>query len=292
MIPEGLLWNEAEIPSGDSLGAGLVSLLVIQNDLSPKLVGTGFLITADGTRATAVTAAHCFDQIRRLLEPHSRHHLSALTEFLPAPKELNLRQVKALYESDGNAFACSIEQAYWDTATDLGVFTLLAPKEAPDLFRTFFWIDDKVPLVGEDVAVIGFANMDVNWTDSDSRRGTMQRRLALRVGRVEGVYPVGYHMLKTPCIEMTIPVFSGMSGGLIARFGELGTQIQPFGFVSHAPDPQPLHDRSQSGHSMGAILKVTKAPLGEKKQMIRIPMTVSGIGRTYPETNDDSGLNR
>jgi len=136
MIPEGLLWNEAEIPAGDALHSGLVSLLVIKDDLSPELVGTAFLIAADGNRATAITAAHCFDQIRRLLHPHSCHSSSALPEFLPDPKELDLRQVKAVYEVNDRVFPCSIEQACWDTATDLAIFTILAPKEAPDLFHT------------------------------------------------------------------------------------------------------------------------------------------------------------
>lgn len=278
-----MLWNEGVIPTGDPVRSGLASLLVIKNDLQPELVGTAFLISADGNRATAVTAAHCFEQIKRILHPNSKHHASALPEFLPQPKEMDLKQVKAVYESNQQVFACVIEHAFWDPSTDLAVFTLLAPKEAPNLFRTFFWVDDQIPQVGEQVAVIGFADMQVNSHDSNSQVGEMQLRLTLRIGRVEGVYQAGYYMLKAPCIQMSIPVFSGMSGGLVARAGENGTQIQPFGFVSHSPSTQPLNDRSQSGHSVGAILQATKTSLGEKKQVIRIPMTFTGIGKTGPQ---------
>jgi trypsin-like peptidase len=285
MIPDNMLWNEAEVPHGNAVRSGLVSLLVIKDNLSLELIGTAFLITAEGNRATAVTAAHCFEEIRKLLHPNSKHHTTALPEFLPGPKELNLKQVKALYEDDNQVFACTIEQAYWDPTTDLAVFTLLAPVESPDLFHTFCWIDDQIPLVGEQVAAVGYADMKVNHHDPNSKSGTMQRRLVIRLGRVEGVYPTGHYMLKTPCVEMTVPVFSGMSGGLVARFGANGTQMQPFGIVSHSPDPQPLYDRSQSGHSMCAILQATKTPLSEKKQEIQMPMTFWGYGKTDPQVD-------
>jgi hypothetical protein len=285
MIPDGLLWNEAQVPHGDVMRSGIVSLLVIKNDLSFELVGTAFLVTAEGHRATAVTAAHCFEQIRKILHPNSVHHASALPEFLPGPKELDLKQVKALYEDEdkGGVFSCSIEQALWDPTTDLAVFTLLAPEEAPDLFHTFGWVDDQIPNVGEQVAAIGFADMKVTHHDPNSKRGLMQRRLIIRIGVVEAVHPSQHYMLKAPCIETTIPVFSGMSGGPVARFGANGTQIQPFGFVSHSPDPQPLYDRSQSGHSICALLQATKTPLGEKKQEIQMPMTFWGFGKTAPQ---------
>lgn len=285
MIPDGLLWNEAQVPQGDVMRSGLVSLLVIKDNLLPELIGSAFLITAEGNRAVAVTAAHCFEEIKKTLHPNSMHHTSALPEFLPGPKELNLKQVKALYEDNDKVFACSIEQAFWDPTTDLAVFTLLAPIEAPDLFHTFGWIDDQIPIVGEQVAAIGYADMKVNHHHPNSQSGTMKRRPVLRIGIVEAVHPKEYYMLKAPCIEMTIPVFSGMSGGPVARFGANGTQFQPFGFVSHSPDPQPLYDRSQSGHSMCAILQATKTSLGEKKQEIQMPITFWGYGKTEPQVD-------
>jgi hypothetical protein len=279
MIPDGLMWNQAELPPADPLNAGLLSLMVIKSDLTPQLIGTAFLVTAEGKTATAVSAAHCFEEIRKLLHPNPKHHASALPAFLPPPKEINLKQVKAIYLKDGNVFACPVEIGIWDSGTDLAVFTVSAPNGESELFRDFFWIDDQVPAVNEGVAMIGFGEMKVLPDASEQSKGMMQRQLLLRIGRVEEVFPEKHYMLKGPCIETSIAVFSGMSGGLVTRWSEQNPQIKPFGFISHAPDPQPYYDRSQSGHSMGAILNAKTISLGDKKQMLQIAAKNIGVGK-------------
>jgi len=72
VIPEGFAWNEAELQRGDPLNRGLISLLVIKNDLTLALIGTAFIIQAEGSHATAVSAAHCFEQVRKILHPNVR----------------------------------------------------------------------------------------------------------------------------------------------------------------------------------------------------------------------------
>jgi hypothetical protein len=66
MIPEGWQWNQAVLERGNPLNAGLLSILVIRDDLPPQLVGTAFLVTANGNHATAVSAAHCFEEVTHL----------------------------------------------------------------------------------------------------------------------------------------------------------------------------------------------------------------------------------
>ena len=279
MIPDELFWNQAELPPADPLNAGLLSIMVIKSGLTPQLIGTAFLVTAEGKTATAVSAAHCFEGIRQILHPNPQHHASALPEFLPPPKEIDLQQVKAVYLKDGNVFMCPIEVSIWDSGTDLAVFTVSAPHGESELFRDFFWIDDQVPTVNEGVAMIGFGEMKVLPDSAEQNKGIMQRQLLLRVGRVEEVFPEKHYMLKGACIETTIAVFSGMSGGLVTRWNEQNPQIKPFGFISHAPEPQPSYDRSQSGHSMGAILNAKITPLADQKQLLQIAVKNVGVGK-------------
>lgn len=278
MIPNGFQWNEAELKQGDPLNAGLLSLFVIGADLMPVLIGTAFIIAAEGLRATAVSAAHCFEEVRKILHPNARHHLSALPEFLPIPKAVNLFRVKGLYMKGDQVHCCPIELALWDRETDLAVLTVSAPVIDPDFFRDIFWLDDQIPGVGEEIAMIGFGDMNVGPCPDPRHQFKMERRLVGRIGRVTEVYPEGYCLLKAPCIETSIPVFSGMSGGLVARYVH-GAQIQPFAFISHAPEPQPLYNRAESGRSIAAILRMEKTKVAAGKQDIRFKIDNAGVGR-------------
>jgi hypothetical protein len=282
MIPDGFAWDEAVLERGDPLNRGLISLLVI-SDLQPILIGTAFIVQAYGAHATAVSAAHCFEEVRKILHPNPSHHSSALPEFLPPPLEIDLKRVKGLYMGDANKIAsCDIEIAVWDCKSDYALLKVIAPPDDQSLFNAIFWLDDQIPLVGDEVGMIGFGEMKVTPAVENSNSGIIERRLVLRVGRVESIQPEGDYLLKTPYVQTSAAVFSGMSGGPVARWIGQSTQIQPFGFISHAPDPQPTHDRSLSGQSVAAILKMEKTIIGEKSQKIVIPVNNIGIGRRQP----------
>jgi hypothetical protein len=277
-IPVGWQWNQAELERGDALNAGFLSLLVLTDDRTPELIGTAFLVTANGNHATAVTAAHCFEEVRKILKPHPSHHLSTPKDFLPPPEEIELRSVKAIYLKGDRVWVCSLELGIWDSAIDLAVFTVIAPDDEPDLFKEFFWIDNQIPAVGEEIAMLGFGEMKVI-PDPEPGKGTIQRMLIVRVGRVEDVFPDRHFMLKGPCIQTSIAIFGGMSGGVVARWSGLGTSIKPFAFISHAPDPQPSYDRSQSGHSMASILNARITVLRDAKQILEFKVSDVGVGR-------------
>lgn len=281
MIPDGLMWNEAVIKRGDPLYAGFVCLLVIKDDLQPELIGTAFIVKADGNRATAFSAAHNFDYIKRVLHPHPNHNASALPEFLPPPKEIDIKQVKGMYLKGDKVVDCAIEIAIWDSATDLAVLTIIAPENEPDLFCDAFWIDNQIPDVDEHVVMIGFGEMKAVPDTKQSNGGLIQHRLIQRLGRVEGIYPDGYLLLKTPSVKTSISIFSGMSGGLVARWSENSTQIMPFAIISYAPEPQPSYNRAESGQSVGSLLNAALTSVAENTQRCEIKVNNIGVGRIH-----------
>ncbi|MEH2501404.1 hypothetical protein V1290_000215 [Bradyrhizobium sp. AZCC 1578] len=282
MIPNGCQWNEAEIESGHPLNAGLLTLMVIGHDLVPVLIGTAFLISAEGYKGAAISAAHCFEHVENILRPDKVHHATTPREFLPPPKEVDLKQVKAIYISDGKVHVCPIEIAIWDSSTDLAVLTVLAPTDEPKLFRKFFWIDDQVPNVGDVVVMIGIGEMKVNSGMDNPQIGTMERRLVVRVGYVEEIFEEATYLLKSASVQTSIAVYSGMSGGLVAKYAP-PDNIKPFAFISHAPEPQPLLDRSISGHSVGSILNAKLTQIEKDKQRVEIKVNDVMVGKTDPE---------
>jgi hypothetical protein len=69
MVPKGLLWNQADIGDDRSIHKVVASLIVIRPDTPLDLIGTAFLITAEDSRAIAVTASRCFEFIDQILNP-------------------------------------------------------------------------------------------------------------------------------------------------------------------------------------------------------------------------------
>jgi Trypsin-like peptidase domain len=277
----GWLWNEAELPKGDPLHESLAILLVVPADAPIVPIGTIFIVLPEGNRATAISAAHNFDAVQRVLHPHSSHHETTPPEFR-RPEELDLKQLKAMYTKANQIYVCAIEMSIWDSASDLAVLTILAPDGYETLFTSLVLFDDSVPSVGETVAMIGYGRMEVITPDETRPHdGTLKRQLVLRVGMVEGVYSHGYAMLRAPCIVTTIQVHGGMSGGIVARFGSPETPIQPFAFICHSPklETHTIDNRSVSGHSVGVIIQMKRTLLADKKQHIEIAVNNIKVGR-------------
>jgi hypothetical protein len=210
-------------------------------------------------------------------------------EFLPPPKELDLKHMRGLYVHGGKTAGCTIESAMWDRETDFAVLTIVAPEDDPALFKALFRLDDTTPAIGDEVSMIGFGEMKSTPDINDPTRGILQRRLVIRIGRVEEVYPQGHYMLKAPCVQTSIAVFSGMSGGIVSRGWPHSPDlpIQPFALISHSmtvDEPQATVDRSISGRSFAAILNMRKTLLPNMSQMIEILMNNIGVGRSMDTT--------
>lgn len=148
------------------------------------------------------------------------------------------------------------------------------------IFNLGFTIDDQIPLLGDPVVMMGIGEMEFTGNDDPVEFGKIKRRLVVRVGRIESVCPEGDHMIKAPCVQTSIPVFPGMSGGAVTRWNAPKTPIQPFGLISHSPSADTYYDRSVSGSSTGAILTTKVETIAEGRRQFRIPMKNTGIGRS------------
>lgn len=279
MIPEGLQWNQAPLSRDDPVDEVLLSLAAFTDDQSLHLIGTAFIIEANGSHAWAISAAHNFEQIRKTLNPNPLHHTSALAEFLPPPTELELEHVKALHMKDGVPHFCAVEIGIWDSAKDLAVLKITAPPGPNSYFQSVLLLDNTIPTVSDIVVMIGYGNMTVNNFGPVPASFEMSRELVGRVGRVEEVFPNGHLLLKSPCVQTSVAVFGGMSGGIVARWTGVGTNIKPFGFISFAPEPQPNRECSRSGHSMASLVDAEILALEEHKQAVAITMSNVKIGK-------------
>ena len=57
MLFEGQEWNEVEIKDRTIFNMGIISIMAFDPDQSPRLIGTGFVIQANGSSAIAISAA-------------------------------------------------------------------------------------------------------------------------------------------------------------------------------------------------------------------------------------------
>lgn len=83
----------------------------------------------------------------------------------------------------------------------------------------------------------------------------VSRRPTLRVGRVLEKYPGRHRLSVGPCVETSIPIYSGMSGGPVFRYAESGP-MRAFGVVCCDPDPNLglKQDRCTEGRSIIASI--------------------------------------
>jgi Trypsin-like peptidase domain len=280
MFPDGRLWEEAIVEDGHPLNDCFVTLLVINDDLSFSLIGTAFIVEADGHKAMAITAAHCFEEARRILHPNSAFHPSAL--FLPIPDAVDLEKVRAFYSKGDQGHFCSLKLAAWDSDSDLAVLDLVAEDGSDDLFDSALTATDKIPSEGDAVVIIGYGEMSSESSsdpEKDHAISTLNRRLITRVGTVKEVFPERHLLLKAPCLQTTISVFFGMSGGAVARWTGEDTQIEPFGLLSHALEPQPEYDRFKSGDSIVSLLNCTVIEHEDGKRRFQMTLRNIGVGK-------------
>jgi hypothetical protein len=239
-----------------------MSILAFGPDRSPKLIGSAFIVGSYGSHAVAISAAHNFHiAVRSIQNPHPRYHPTALTEFLPNAEvvDLDRRKVRALYRAGDRCELCVIGSLVWDRSSDLAIFTLHAQEDSDrTLFNAFATLDNISPKIGDLVGVLGYAEMTTlnERRDGDFEAFALQRRLVLRAGRVTAIYPEGHLLCRGPCIETTIPVFPGMSGGPACLNPQPNTSIVPFGFISSDPDESVAakNDRSRAGSSIINLL--------------------------------------
>jgi len=276
----GFCWNEAE--GIESFNKGLLS--VVAHDLHghPHVIGTGFVVKRSDSRAICVTAAHVFSEVRRLQSAPQRHSSSALPEFLPPPQKLDLDRasLRAVFMEYERVEAAIMEGVIFDEAADIALFsvTLQNPDDQP-YFSGEFFPDGHPPAVGDLVCVLSYANHGiVEYKDHGGQTSSFKltRRLVLRVGRVLAHYLDGHRLCRGPCIETSIPVYSGMSGGPAFRYGTEGA-MRPFGLVCSDPDldSEAKQNRSIEGRSIFALLSCQPSGNDAGTQSVALGLQIS-----------------
>ena len=261
MINQGHHWNYAELRA-DEWDRGLISLLAIENDGAPQPIGTGFLFGAFGDVAIACTAAHTLAGIKHLQQRRSTHHPTALREFLPQMKPLDISSeaVRALYREGPTVEMAEVDWALWDEMTDVAILAIRSQASAKP-FNSAYKLSSDIPDVGQEVAVLGYSSMlaDGSKHPSGIVEVTVARKLTLMVGRVIAHHLTGHDLCKGPCLETSIPVFSGMSGSPVMPMKKPGVKsaMTPFGVVSYDLESQGSHkmDRAVCGSSFVALLR-------------------------------------
>jgi hypothetical protein len=191
--------------------------------------------------------------------------MTALPDFLPGAEEIKLdrRNLRIVYQLGSRVEACVLEGAVWGVNRrkgDLAVFTITAQDPTDKtLLRTAFRLSNISPAVGELVGVAGYGSME---TVFEERNGPLEcyglsRRLVLRAGRVKAIHTEGHALCRTPCIEITAPVFPGMSGGPAFTLGLGDEAIAPFGVISTGIDLiEAMNDPSHVGSTFVSLLPI------------------------------------
>lgn len=220
----------------------MLQILAFDPHGNPKLIGTGFVVGVSENKAVAITAAHNFHEgVVKIQNPSKRHHPSTPLEFLPDSEEIHVdpKKLRAIFRYGKIVDLCTIDFAVWERSTDFSFFAFTPQNSeitTPQIKELS--IQKVEPKEGGIVAMLGFRGMAT--TPIQEHEGithfSTKSQFICRVGRIKKIYRDGHLLCKGPCLETTIPVFPGMSGGPVFLLPEKGAPIIPFGLVSSDPD--------------------------------------------------------
>ena len=280
MLHEGQKWNQAELQPQHELNDGLFSIIVFDDQRRPRPIGTGFILAIFSDGAVGCTAAHNFARIRQIQTPKQRHHASALAEFLPNATNIDLdrKKVRAICVSGSDIEMATIGWAVWDESSDIAFFSLLPQHHsATSTFQSRFELETTEPRLFAEVVALGYKDMSV---ENEVRDGKgfesfqIRHQLVMRCGRVSAIHLDGQRLCKGPCVETTIPVFPGMSGGPVFLAGTHEGPMRPFGLISSDPTDEASNksDRSVPGSSIVPLIgaQVTMTGDGRSTTLLRL----------------------
>lgn len=282
-------WTNLTWPGMEGLHSGLAMLVGWDAGIRLRCVGTAFIISARGSYAVCGTAAHNFySGLYKAQNPFTRHAPSTPTEFIANFETVDLRRCHAVYRNGDAIHACDITGAVWDKKSDLCFFEMEPQTARDDFFFQAEWpLSLLEPAEGDMVGVLGYAGMDVTSEDGapGAWRGEISSQLMLRVGRVTSVKDGGV-MTRGRCVETTIPVFGGMSGGPAFIWTAPPEFPKVFGLVSSDPedpanDASLKNDFSVPGRSTAVAFPIEDGGLRETDQhfLIRIGPLDAVIGQ-------------
>lgn len=286
----GHSWNEAE----SAIGLELCLLTIMANDRDgqPHVIGNAFIIDRTDRAAFAMSAAHVFEEIESLHRSPSLHASTALPEFLPVPRPLilNEKSVWAVSTEGERVEALNIIRVAMNKNQDLAIFEVeLQNHSYEPFFHGRIGLDPDVPQIGSLVCILGHileGPRDVMHTANDWTSLQVGRRVVLRTGRVLEHHPNGHRLCKGPCIETSIPVYSGMSGSPAIHYAEEG-EIKAFGIVSTDLDFEGgnKQDRSVEGRSLISLIPCQKIVGSDGECQVSVRLTNIHVLEFYKSGN-------
>jgi hypothetical protein len=277
MKPQQHYWQQADLsntthPFDNVLG----SIIAWDEKRNATLVGTAFLVDIHEGKAIAITAAHNFSGIQQAQRPFRTHHASTLPEFLGNMDKVDLdkKKVRVICSRNGSIEVAIVTLAGWDKSQDIG-FMLLEPQVNKDFFSSTISLRATPPQIGEEVALLGYSDMgleDQSMQGDESESLRMKRRLLLRKGTITAEYPDGHLLCRGPCVETSIPVFPGMSGGPALLLGENGKAICAFGLISSDSNgsDEEKNNFSLRGNSIVALLHAETKQTNNGKEVVAV----------------------
>lgn len=257
----GFQWNECPLDGiADKIHPFLVTLICLEPNLRPQCIGTAFIVGSYGSSAIAISAAHNFWLgIGEFQNSNPRQPTSAWP-LNPEFEKINVGwlKVRAIYQVGERIELCTIKYATWDKEADIAVLELMPDDEQDStIFNNHFRVGNITPKVGDIVGCLGYNDMDtLQQEDNDWKKWHIQRRATFRVGRILKLHPEGCSLARGSCVETSIPVFGGMSGGPVFLLPERGMEFVPFALISYDPEEpdEVKNDRSKAGSSIMAVL--------------------------------------
>lgn len=187
-----------------------------------EAIGTGFVVGAFGRQALVLSAAHNFDHIRRLDRPYIRHHPS--TPFFVEETDVTLSRTTmrmAFWDGDRGVFPASVDKVWISNPLDIAVCSVRLGEDTPPevAFQTRLAIDTAPPSVGDQIAAVGYADMEavpIGEAIAYPYVVRMEQRLDWREGTITEVFNgTGPRGQPWPSFQCNVGFDSGMSGGPI-----------------------------------------------------------------------------
>lgn len=250
----GFEWNEVE--GAEELRHGLAVLMASDQNGKLQPIGTCFIVKCFDRIAIAMTATHNLEAVRSLKMHRPRHHSSTPSEFISksGPIDLSQSAIHVVAFKGGLLKSCKVLWAIAVEKTDTSIVCLDSSDE-PNFFSKEFLLSARNPVVGDSIGVLGFSDMRESAKSQQSAEPgfyQFELRVLVRTGKVVGLHPNGHLLCKAGCIESSIPVFPGMSGGPAFFFSAQERSIEVFGIIcsdSAFEDGSTKYDRSKSGQS-------------------------------------------
>ncbi len=259
MLPndvEGRAWVELLSDSNNPPEqTALITLLSSDDDLQVDVLGSAFVIKANGVSAICLGAAHSFHPVQRRQAWRSgKSNLKIPIDFLPkGPNYLNPEEITAFCVRDGVPHVCRVDQINYIENFDVALFTVYEIDGA-NIFNEHVAIDIGAPSVGENLIVMG--NI-INIEKRSDGKGVISQRFCMRMGVVTAT-EMGKGALPgiSSYFETTIPLYGGMSGSPVIREPKkIGDPIVVVGVVSTDNSPSEAFEKFQvSGSSKATML--------------------------------------